>query len=502
MRCNERDVAGFDSLAHYVMMLPFYSLNVARGFRLTETPQFKKDFPEYEDHNRRSLMGKGVFALIVALLAFAVSLLLRSPHNRDVVVAASNIDGGAASDDSAHLQLSTEAVSELQSVLDRVVRRPHFRYYSAALEESCPYWAVNLLCTSPEGSCTVCVCDDDQVPRAIRMELIKPVTSVAGVQCDDANSRDRVVDSVRRGYADATSGSGGHDNRVLVDLLRNPEANTGYVGEMASRIWQAIYDENCFAEGDSLNDGDGDTEAAVLHKPPYCRESALVYQLFSGLHASISTHIAANFYSNCTAEFADGSDADVFVHHRGDDRFTGNEHELHRRVLQHPSRVQNLLTLHRIVLEAVKAVKPKLIDGARCDGGLVRLGSCDDQLLRQDLTSLFASTHALRDDVSVSVQGRKKLLIDDLKSQRSGILRAVQNVTSLMDCLTCEKCRLWGGLQLSGLHTAVRILTAPSQQVADLAIDHREMVALVNLFRQLTFAVSVVVGKSIRTSTE
>ena len=33
---------------------------------------------------------------------------------------------------------------------------------------------------------------------------------------------------------------------IYVDLTLNPERYTGYGGESATRIWNAIYEENCF----------------------------------------------------------------------------------------------------------------------------------------------------------------------------------------------------------------------------------------------------------------
>ena len=35
------------------------------------------------------------------------------------------------------------------------------------------------------------------------------------------------------------------------------------------------------------------------------------------------------------------------------------------------------------------------------------------------------------------------------------------NVTRIMDCVGCAKCRLWGKLQITGLGTALKILFAP-----------------------------------------
>lgn len=36
------------------------------------------------------------------------------------------------------------------------------------------------------------------------------------------------------------------DDMIYVDLLLNPERFTGYSGDSAHRIWNSIYQENCF----------------------------------------------------------------------------------------------------------------------------------------------------------------------------------------------------------------------------------------------------------------
>jgi len=33
-----------------------------------------------------------------------------------------------------------------------------------------------------------------------------------------------------------------------------------------------------------------------------------------------------------------------------------------------------------------------------------------------------------------------------------------RNITKIMDCVGCEKCRLWGKVQTSGLGTALKVL--------------------------------------------
>jgi ERO1-like protein alpha len=48
-------------------------------------------------------------------------------------------------------------------------------------------------------------------------------------------------------------------------------------GEHAHRIWSAIYNQSCFSDGVS------------------CSEERVFYRLISGMHASISCHLAADY---------------------------------------------------------------------------------------------------------------------------------------------------------------------------------------------------------------
>jgi len=72
---------------------------------------------------------------------------------------------------------------------------------------------------------------------------------------------------------------------VYVNLIDNPESFTGYAGESAQRVWKAIQEENCFSDG-------GYSRTANNNANGQCLEKRVFYRLMSGLHASISTHIA------------------------------------------------------------------------------------------------------------------------------------------------------------------------------------------------------------------
>jgi hypothetical protein len=83
------------------------------------------------------------------------------------------------------------------------------------------------------------------------------------------------------------------DNGVFVDLIENPERFTGYAGEPANKIWRSIYDENCFTptmQSNPLANSDWNK----------CEERQTFYRIVSGLHASISTHLAHEWFNQKT----------------------------------------------------------------------------------------------------------------------------------------------------------------------------------------------------------
>nr|GMD06469.1 endoplasmic reticulum oxidoreductin-1-like [Ipomoea batatas] len=152
------------------------------------------------------------------------------------------------------------------------------------------------------------------------------------------------------------------DNAELtyVNLQLNPERYTGYKGPSAWKIWDAVYTENC----------------PKYPSTELCPEKRILYKLISGLHSSISIHIAAEY----------------------------------------------------------------LLDEATN-------------------TVFFCPSSAI------------------------------------MDCVGCEKCRLWGKLQVLGLGTALKILFSVNGQEKlgqSLHLQRNEVIALINLLNRLSESVKLV----------
>ena len=101
-------------------------------------------------------------------------------------------------------------------------------------------------------------------------------------------------------------------------------------GEHAYRIWSAIYSQNCFRD---------------VHAEHCNEESLLFYRIISGVHASISLHLAKDYLLDESAHVW-GPNWEEFER-----RFTGQERCAH---------VQNLHFAYLFVLRAVAKAAPAL----------------------------------------------------------------------------------------------------------------------------------------------
>lgn len=72
------------------------------------------------------------------------------------------------------------------------------------------------------------------------------------------------------------------ESGVYVDLIENPEAFTGYSGAPAHRVWEAIYQENCFNDRSE----NGQLSSSVWQQ---CVERKVFYRVISGKQAPLHT---------------------------------------------------------------------------------------------------------------------------------------------------------------------------------------------------------------------
>ncbi|KAL7218463.1 hypothetical protein ACSBR2_011679 [Camellia fascicularis] len=349
----------------------------------------------------------------------------------------------------------------LHPLLQELVTTPFFRYFKVKLWCDCPFWPEDGMCRLRD--CSVCECPETEFPEIFK----KPPRGLPSddLVCQEGKPQatvDRTLDSKAfRGWMEVDNPWTNDDETdnsemTYVNLQLNPERYTGYAGPSARRIWDAVYSENCpkYSSGE------------------ICQEKKVLYKLISGLHSSISIHIAADYLLDESTNL-----------------WGKNLELMHDRVLGYPDRVRNLYFTFLFVLRAVTKAADYL-EQAEYDTGNHAEDLKAQSMMRQLLYNpKLQAACPLPFDEAKLWQGQSE---PELKQQ---IQKQFRNISALMDCVGCEKCRLWGKLQVLGLGTALKILfSVNDQNYPDqiLHLQRNEVIALVNLLNRLSESVKLV----------
>lgn len=258
-----------------------------------------------------------------------------------------------------------------------------------------------------------------------------------------------------------------------VSLVDNPERFTGYAG---SDVWDGIYKENCFSKEPSVGrlrdkvDLSNFYQAAndlrqVLQKSSLsvelevddeCLEKRVFHRIISGMHASISTHICFDYLNQTTGTW--GPNLQCYQD----------------RLAAHPERISNLYFDYAILLRAVSKLRTYLKNYTFCSGDLSQDAATKSKILHLADTAavhppIFDENTMFQDpDVSGGLK-------EDFRNR-------FRNVSRLMDCVGCDKCRLWGKLQTVGYGTALKVLFEYDEHKngENPPLRRTELVALVN----------------------
>ena len=268
-----------------------------------------------------------------------------------------------------------------------------------------------------------------------------------------------------------------------VSLVENPERFTGYAGTDPHMVWDAIYKENCFSKPTSSSPSSGKGAGGPLNvfqaahdlrsviqsssaEPMLddtCIEKRVFYRLISGMHASISMHICHDYLDQKTGAW--GPNVTCY-----EDRFSN-----------HPEYLANLYFNYALVHRAVTKLEPYLKTYQFCAGD-----QAENAATRSKVAELveIAATTPLVFDESVMFQDPASGI--ELKEDFRNRFR---NVSRLMDCVGCDKCRLWGKLQTAGYGTALKVLFE-FDDGEDFSLKRTELVALVNTFARISHSIS------------
>lgn len=424
------------------------------------------------------------------------------------------IDPGATVSDACVSYATVDNLNdEVYSLLHSITQdTDFFSYYRVNLfNTECPFWADSeSMCGNI--ACSVNTIDSEEdVPPTWRTEQLSklegPKAGHPGRQLQAERPRDRPLQGMlgdnvgescvveyddecdERDYC-VPEDEGATGKGDYVSLVDNPERFTGYAGAGAHQVWDAIYRENCFVKplpglsshSSPLDEsgllGGGLPEMRdfrnVLHKDGSllpldneCLEKRVFHRLISGMHASISTHLCWDYLNQTTGQW-----------HPNLQCFTDRLH-------QHPERISNLYFNYALVSRAVAKLQKHLQSYTYCtsDPSQDRLTKAKVSALTQTLAKrpqIFDENLMFQDP---SAPGLK----EDFRNR-------FRNVSRLMDCVGCDKCRLWGKLQVNGYGTALKVLFEydESKNGENPPLRRLELVALMNTLSRISHSLAAV----------
>ncbi|CAN9506675.1 unnamed protein product [Ophioblennius macclurei] len=394
--------------------------------------------------------------------------------------------------------------------LQTLLESDYFRFYKVNLNKPCPFWKVESHCGMRD--CAVQPCPLNEVPEGIRSPSHNKYSAEAN-EAQDTCEKEKHLGAVDVSLSNETREAllswSKHDDEAerfcvvddeespdsqYVDLLLNPERYTGYKGPEAWQVWNSIYEENCFKPSTirrplipGLFQSSSGNEARSFYNwlEGQCVEKRAFYRLISGFHASINIHLSARYllddswfqrkWGHNVTEFRQRFDSDL----------TAGEG---------PKRLRNLYFLYLIELRALAKALPFFQQPS------VRLytgRAAEDQKHKELLLDILhqARNFPLHFDETSLFAGDEK----EGAKLKEDIRLAFLNISRIMDCVGCFKCRLWGKLQTQGLGTALKILFSERQIEAlkpqssgerpIFQLSRQEIVSLLNAFGRISTSI-------------
>ncbi|KAG9692707.1 endoplasmic oxidoreductin, partial [Aureobasidium melanogenum] len=462
---------------------------------------------------------------VTSSFCVAVFALLGSSHAASSNPAICPVEPGATVSDAcaSYADLDNLNTRLNPALHDLVSQTDFFSYYRLNLyNKKCPFWS------DDEGLCGNIACavttleNEEDIPKIWRAEelsrlegpkahhpgkkeqreLERPLQGGLGENVGESCVVEYDDECDERDYCvpedESASAKGDY-----VSLLDNPERFTGYSGEGAHQIWEAIYRENCFSKpssnAQSLGAGGlvppfagfsgmqgqaaqdlksvmkehGRQQASQEGKfednmefDDECLEKRVFYRVISGMHASISTHLCHDYLNQSTGKW--GPNLQCYK----------------QRLHNHPERISNLYFNYALMARAAGKLKDYVQDYTFCTGDPKQDKRTKDMALK--VANTIPAGPEIFDE---SVMFRENPLGDTGISLKEDFRNRFRNVSRIMDCVGCDKCRLWGKLQTAGYGTALKILFEFNNDQPAPALKRIELVAFFNTLDKVSNAI-------------
>ena len=334
--------------------------------------------------------------------------------------------------------------------LNSLLSQDYFRYFRTNLQKECPFWPDDSRCSLKD--CHVNGCSEEELPDGLKQNGSKSKNKYTAeaqqeASCDDnekLGDLDRTISAERQeAFQDWKKHDDAQENfcelddessngMSYIDLTLNPERYTGYKGESPHRIWRSIYEENCFTaekrEYTYLLQRRGSEPPGGSGDEGLCLEKRAFYRLISGLHASINIHLSAMYlFQDKIGVMPDrwGMNIEEFQHRFGPETTSGRG----------PQWLKNLYFTYLVELRALAKAAPYLEKEVYYTGNYEKDEEVKDAV--KDLLKIVKSFPNHFDESRLFRSDR-----EDAAELKKEFKEKFKNISRIMDCVGCDKCKL------------------------------------------------------------
>ena len=336
----------------------------------------------------------------------------------------------------------------LYPLLHQIVNKNYFRFFPVNLRKKCQFWFDDGQCS--RSTCAIKQCPTEELPQPLRDKMIH---SNEHCLTNNTNSSLGLIDKnltdehkqtiatwIRFDDRQSDNFCEIDDETSIdleyIDLSINLERYTGYTGPSTQRIWSAIYNENCFFLPDSKIFYD--LRQKRLNTNKMCLEGRTFYRLISGLHTSITIHLCAQrFFPTIGGGYTGldgrwGPNFDEFKR-RFDPKTTDGESS---------EWLKNVYFVYLIELRAIHRAREILNEQTFFTGNVT-----DDLHTKELIMNYFLKEiEPFADSFN-----EHELFRNENQLLKIEFKQHFRNISRIMDCVGCDKCKLWGKLQIQAL---------------------------------------------------
>ena len=328
--------------------------------------------------------------------------------------------------------------------LGKLKKTLFFKIFKINLDPECSVFRQEMICK--DTACQICECSNIEVPRVwkqpqgINEDLVTTIDDPFNKWVEKFN-----VDTkhwLAKEDIDPKDGA-------YINLLKNPEGYTGYRG---AHIWNAIFKENCFSESYSN----------------LCVEDKIFSNIFMGWLVNTNFQIGCNFRNRETNN--------TYI----------NVSYVTNKYLYHKDKIDNLLFLYGLMIKSINKAVPLLLEYDYRSGN-----KTEDQMTYKYTKEIFRYELLNIDLIEESFKDIYSYFEKFTNSQKiSELIIRFRNISSIIDCVTCSKCRMHAKLEVFGIATMLKIVFTPSTEELKKSMSRNELVAFINLFAKLSKSVS------------